>query len=255
MTLNRVAGSYRLYDARLEVQAALSAEAEIKVLTTLSAWDGVESVIDVGCGNGSFLSRLAVACPSVSFQGVDVDPDAIAAARSVSGASNLRFDCGSVEEVGQPADLMISRFCLLYVDDPSTIIDWCGKKVRIGAVQIDPADELWAYPASLDALEAILPGRQAIRRDPEPRTATNTTASLWRSNGFAANGDRTLMVSSDGGAAQRSMFLAFSLLDAAFVGGGHPPSPAVDALVEWYAGGDAAAYGVRLSEFLRVDPR
>jgi ubiquinone/menaquinone biosynthesis C-methylase UbiE len=66
-------------------------------------------VLDVGCGSGRIMNRLAELYPNSQFTGIDLSPEAIASARveaSQKGLQNLEFiilDLSNFDETAEPA--------------------------------------------------------------------------------------------------------------------------------------------------------
>ena len=55
-------------------------------------------VVEIGCGPGDVVSRVARTHPEVRFLGLDVDAAMVAHARAVHAASNLTFEQGDITE-------------------------------------------------------------------------------------------------------------------------------------------------------------
>lgn len=98
------------------------------------------SVLDVGCGAGdvSFLAAAFVG-PSGNVLGVDQSPDSVALARErakSAGLSNVRFEVGVLENLQQsgPFDALVGRLILLYLKDPSTVLQKLSELVRPGGL-------------------------------------------------------------------------------------------------------------------------
>lgn len=73
----------------------------------LVAKESFSTIVDVGCGDGWLVSRIAKRFPERTVVGVDVSPGGLRLARSMSGFSNLSFaQCDIVREVpaGAPFD-------------------------------------------------------------------------------------------------------------------------------------------------------
>ncbi len=74
----------------------------------LAAWGGErlvrgKRVLDVGCGDGRL--ALGVAAIARSVDGLDPDPESVAAARSAAraaGVRNVRFEVGAAQDLPYP---------------------------------------------------------------------------------------------------------------------------------------------------------
>lgn len=70
-----------------------------------------ETIVDVGCGTGSFAVMLKTAEPGVTVIGVDPDPDALAIARAKADAAGveIRLERGFARDIGtRSADAIVS---------------------------------------------------------------------------------------------------------------------------------------------------
>jgi ubiquinone/menaquinone biosynthesis C-methylase UbiE/cytosine/adenosine deaminase-related metal-dependent hydrolase len=83
-------------------------------------------ILDVGCGTGRWLTRLARSHPA-SLHGVDGSPKMLEAA-AAKGVANTRLDCGelpSLPVASASADLVLASFVLSYVED----LDQCASEL------------------------------------------------------------------------------------------------------------------------------
>lgn len=70
-----------------------------------------ETIIDVGCGTGSFAVMLKTAEPGVNLIGIDPDEEALAIARAKADAAGVevRWERGFARDIdGHPADAVVS---------------------------------------------------------------------------------------------------------------------------------------------------
>lgn len=70
-----------------------------EVLAEVAALDGL-AVLDVGCGLGHFADYLAEHAPSARYVGIDLTPEAVAAARR--DRPNLELLCGNILDADLP---------------------------------------------------------------------------------------------------------------------------------------------------------
>lgn len=88
---------------------------------------GMESILDIGCGNGAITASLAHAVPNGSVVGIDMSPDMIAFARTTYTQQehpNLTFkqcDACTLSLVEQ-FDLVTSFACLHWIEDLQTAL-------------------------------------------------------------------------------------------------------------------------------------
>lgn len=76
-------------------------------------------VLDIGCGFGA--TSLAFAARGAAVHGVDLSPPMIERARERAGASPVGFTVADVQvdDLGGPFDAVISRFGVMFFDDPA----------------------------------------------------------------------------------------------------------------------------------------
>lgn len=95
-------------------------------------------VLDVGCGNGSFLA-LPLARQGYHVTGIDVDEHSIEHARQLAGAaSNARFWAGLVEEIPDEElfDVVILSEVLEHLTEPATLLEASMRQMAEGGVLI-----------------------------------------------------------------------------------------------------------------------
>jgi trans-aconitate methyltransferase len=92
---------------------------------------GVESILDLGCGDGTITSRLAARVPQGSVLGIDASSGMIAAARPLE-KQNLRFalqDIDSMDFEGE-FDLVFSNAALHWLHDHRRLLTACRRALR-----------------------------------------------------------------------------------------------------------------------------
>ena len=142
---------------RLEVQAELGWSQERRILERLGLREAAV-VLDVGCGPGASLARLAEAAPAARIVGVE--PDArlreLAALR-VPEAELLDGDAEALPLAAATVDLALARYVFQHLPDPARAAAEIRRVLRPGgrlvAVEVD--GELWGL------VQPRLPGAQA----------------------------------------------------------------------------------------------
>jgi len=93
-------------------------------------------VLDVGCGTGYLLRRLAVRCPdAVVLAGVDPAPAMIRAAREAAESGRLALAAGAAEHLPWPAatfDLVVSTTSFDHWADQGAGLAECARVLAPG---------------------------------------------------------------------------------------------------------------------------
>jgi SAM-dependent methyltransferase len=81
-----------------------------------SGWQEARAVLDVGCGNGYYLSRIARLFPDKQYHGVDRSEAMIGLARTRLETDRLRFDLADAFRLDGSYDFVILRLLLQHID-------------------------------------------------------------------------------------------------------------------------------------------
>ena len=132
---------------------------------------GEGAVLDVGCGTGEIIARLAPKFPRASFVGVDLEEAHLvrAAARYAAFGERVRFERGdalALSFADSSFDLVMCRHVLQAVPDPARVLAEIRRVVRPGGrVHLIAEDYgmLWCHPTELDSdgFWQVLPPRFA----------------------------------------------------------------------------------------------
>lgn len=141
----RMHGGFDGEVARLEVQARLAWPHELRILSGLGL-TRARDLLEIGCGSGAHLERLARAAPDASVIGVEPDDrlrrlavDRVARAQLVAGtAEALPLDANSV-------DFAVARYLFQHVADADVVAREALRVLRPGATlaAIEVDGELW----------------------------------------------------------------------------------------------------------------
>ena len=111
------------WDSLLAYQVDLAFPQELKFLVSLKAWRDATSVLDAGCGNGYYVSRLHEFFPEKRYFGVDISPELVAIA-----AGRHRDIVVTLADLTQYTpdrrfDLIVMRFLVQHLKDFGAILD------------------------------------------------------------------------------------------------------------------------------------
>jgi SAM-dependent methyltransferase len=124
-------------------------------------------VLDVGCGTGRALVRLAAAFPHSRFQGVDLSELAIESARREArarGLGNLRFDARDPAALDEPSRFdLITTFAIHRQPAPAAVLAGIASALRLDGVFLMQENA----------------GAHAVRQGAARPFATFLYSSLW----------------------------------------------------------------------------
>ncbi len=92
----------------------------------------VDAVLDVGCGTGAFLRRLATPGRAAPLAGIDSSPAAVAALDEVPGVEARLGDATALPWPGGTFDVVTARHMLYHVGDPVAAIREARRVLRPG---------------------------------------------------------------------------------------------------------------------------
>jgi SAM-dependent methyltransferase len=154
---------------RLELQAELAWPQERRLLAGLGI-SADATVLEVGCGPGSVLRRLATLVPRGRVIGVEPDGELAAAARvAIPGAEILAGSAERLPLADDAVDVAVIRLVLQHLADPVAAVRELARVVRPGGlvVAIEVDGGLWglAEPsfAAAGAVQAKVWAGQADR--------------------------------------------------------------------------------------------
>lgn len=119
----KAASDTELWDVFLEVQANLFFNREVKWMEQRAWWPQAEKILEIGSGNGAYLSRLAAQFQEKVFQGVEKLPLSVKQANERFARDRLSFREGDAEifdpQRAGSADIVLFRLTLQHLSDPN----------------------------------------------------------------------------------------------------------------------------------------
>jgi SAM-dependent methyltransferase len=190
-----------------------------------------DSVLDVGCGIGSFSLTIADAFPSARVTGIDPSAAFVADAQKRGGDDRVQFmvgDAQALQFADATFDKTVSQLVLNFVPAREKALDEMIRVTRPGGVV---AAAVWDYGDGMRMLRvfwdeacALDPPLAARDEREMPLCKRGELAALWRARGFRDVEDRPIVVD-----------LGFSSFDdywGPFLGGQGPAGAYVVSLSE-----------------------
>lgn len=221
------------YDWYLEMQSDLSFGAELAFYYR-EPWLSARRILDLGCGNGSYLRRLATRFPEKSFVGIDIDEQLLVIAQNAGMPANVELACASFEDLSDDFDILTSRLCTIYLNDFRALARWADRHVSHGLINIGPHDSLMVLEGELTHY------RQLLRRLDElststggSRNAANHLATALAEVGFRRDWQHDVVVTTEPPYSRAKMY-HFMQLTAELLLGATPSAEVQHELFRWF---------------------
>lgn len=129
--------AYRVEPHRVRYAEAFDAEAPAhdERLHAAAAIRPGERVLDIGCGTGHSTRTAARAAAPGHVLGVDISAPLLAHARTITTLDNASYEQGDAQVhsfVGEPFDVVISRFGTMFFEDPAAAFSNIAGALRPG---------------------------------------------------------------------------------------------------------------------------
>lgn len=174
--------------ARLEAQAALSFDEELRVLRESGVDESCGPLVEIGAGSGAVTRRLRAALPGLPVTAVDVDGDLLAHAEGC-GADLIVADGADLPLPDRFAGCVLLRYVLQHLADPLPMLTEALRVLRPGGrivvTEVDASCWGLADPVfpELASVHAKLTQAQASAGG--DRTIGRRLTRLLRSAGYA----------------------------------------------------------------------
>jgi len=111
------------WDSLLAYQVDLAFPQELKFLVSLKVWREAACVLDAGCGNGYYLSRLHEFFPGKRYFGVDISPELVAIAAHRHPSIAVTMTDFTQYAPNRRFDLIIMRFLVQHLKDFGAVLN------------------------------------------------------------------------------------------------------------------------------------
>jgi len=118
------------WDSLLEHQVDLAFPQELEFLLALPVWREASRILDAGCGNGYYMSRLQHFFPEKEYCGVDISPELISRAASRYPTLAVSVDDIINYRPAKRFDIIIMRFLVQHLKDFRAILSAATRLLR-----------------------------------------------------------------------------------------------------------------------------
>lgn len=116
------ASKEELWDVFLDGQAKLFFDSEIEWIAKQDWWKQAINVLEIGSGNGAYLSKLAEKFPKKSFHGIEKLPLSVTQSNERYAKNGLEFEEGDAEvfdnNLTHSSDIVLFRLTLQHLEKP-----------------------------------------------------------------------------------------------------------------------------------------
>ncbi len=118
----------------LDLQTKMFLPYEVSFYLNSNIWKKAKSILDVGCGNGSYVSRISKFFPEKSYTAIDVSSELISIAKNELSASNIRFQQDALETFSEHKsfDVVIMRLVVQHLKDFPSILQQVSYLLKPG---------------------------------------------------------------------------------------------------------------------------
>ena len=182
-----------IWDRMQRLQTDFAIAQELSFYYTSLQWQSAMTVLDVGCGNGYYLGKIASRFPEKMYHGIDLSPELVAVAAAESGGRNLSFSCRDLCEVTESFDVVLMRLLLQHLDDVPAFLDEAARvtKPKKSAFIIDAHDPVrFFYPEFLEFTKFFAAYSEKERKAGRDRCVENrvrqalASSTTWQLGGI-----------------------------------------------------------------------
>jgi SAM-dependent methyltransferase len=211
------AASELRWNALLELQVAAYLPYEMSFYLTWPTWHQATTVLDAGCGNGHFLSRLRKFFPSKSYTGLDLSQELVAAAsenKDLKGVEIVHGDFFAYSPKVQ-YDIVIMRLIVQHMAGFEQIFNQLNSLVRPGGsvIILEPDTRSFMnFPRTPNFEKLLVAYNDVMAKGRLNRAVLGNLATELNSvGGWQLRQDQTLIAPAVGPFAGKPLMQIFSL--------------------------------------------
>lgn len=223
------------YNKMLTYQVEINRNIEIPLVNNEYIMEADE-ILDVGCGNGYFISQLASIHPQKKFVAIDEDSSMIDYAKTDNHLDNILYYNVSYNDFNYEKlfDVIIVRLVVHIVDDHKKFFAWIHNHLSIGGalIIIDADDENYSVYPELPYFSSM----EKKTNDTINKIGMRDTKAIVRKelieSGF--NEDRFFTYSPNSILVDKALFYRYMIYVVRIEKGNEMPEEAYKELYEWY---------------------
>jgi ubiquinone/menaquinone biosynthesis C-methylase UbiE len=138
-----------IWDQMQRLQTDFALAQELTFYYTSPQWHAAKTVLDLGTGNGYYLSKIVPRFPDKVYHGVDVSSELITIAEREASSKNVTFSHCNLFDVAEPCDFVLMRLLLQHLEDVQAVLNHVATITNPGGsvLIIDSHDPLrFFYP-------------------------------------------------------------------------------------------------------------
>jgi ubiquinone/menaquinone biosynthesis C-methylase UbiE len=112
-----------IWDQMQRLQTDFAFSQELTAYFTSPQWCFAKTVLDLGTGNGYYLSKIAARFPDKIYHGVDTSSELIAIAKREVCSKNVTFSSHNLFDVIGRYDFVLVRLLLQHLDDIQAVLN------------------------------------------------------------------------------------------------------------------------------------
>lgn len=165
------ASKEQLWDAFLEGQARLFFDSEIQWIANQNWFDQAKTVLEIGSGNGVYLSKFAEKFQDKSFHGIELLPLSVRQSNEHFSREGLTFELGDAEvfndELVDSSDIVLFRLTLQHLEHPILALNhaWQYLSPAGHVIIIDSCDLARISSHPIKEVETILQSISELQKE------------------------------------------------------------------------------------------